>query len=117
MHAETGIVHQEVDRPRLVFEPRDDLRDIRPLRQIGGQHLHLPTHAAQFMRHLFEADPVARHEHDVVASRGQLTGEGGADARRPSRDESDTHVPYDTVQGNIEEQPGWGAPVPKDNTP
>ena len=94
MHAETGIVHENVHGLGGVFESLHDFRDIGPLREVRGQHFDVATHAPKFMGHLLEAVFVARDEDDVVALRGQLPSEGGADARRPPRDESDTHVLY-----------------------
>ena len=60
--------------------------------------------APQLGRHGLQSRRVAGDQDQVVPARRELPGELGSDAGRATGDQSDTHVPYDTVLQSTSEK-------------
>ncbi|GAA4679605.1 hypothetical protein GCM10025780_25880 [Frondihabitans cladoniiphilus] len=102
MHAETGIVHQEVDGTALVFQSSGDPIDVVAVREVGRKGLHLTPEGPQLVRHRAQADLVSGDENEVVSTLCELAGEFGTDAGRAPGHERYSHAAYDTVpEGNF----------------
>ncbi len=86
--AESGVVDQQLDRPLGVLQPRLDRAELLPVGEVGGQHLHLHGVLLNELHgHLLQPLPVARHQDQVVAPRGELAGELMADSSSRTGDQ------------------------------
>lgn len=97
MYAETGIVHQEVDRARWIFESLGNPIDVCPVGEVGGKHLDLSAEASEFIRHRVESHLVSCDENEVVSLMCELAGKFGSNAGCAPRHERYSHAAYDTV--------------------
>ncbi|GAA4267171.1 hypothetical protein GCM10022256_27830 [Frondihabitans peucedani] len=97
MHAETGIVHQEVDGPVGIFEASGDAVDGVAVREVGGEDLDRSTEGAELARRGVESGLVSGDENEVVSTLCELAGEFGTDAGCAPGHERYSHAAYDTV--------------------
>ncbi|BDZ48011.1 hypothetical protein GCM10025867_02520 [Frondihabitans sucicola] len=97
MHAESGIVHQDVDRTRRVFEPGRHPIDRGTVGEIGSQDLDGSAEGPQRARGGVESRLVSSDENEVVSTMCELAGEFGTDAGCAPGHERYSHAAYDTV--------------------
>ena len=106
LEAEAGVVDQELDGPLAVGEPRLDGGALGPVDEIGHQDLHLDVvRRPQLLGHGGEAGLVAGHQHEAVATGGELAGEFEADAGGRAGHECRSHAPSKQVSPQ-RRQPG-----------
>ena len=89
LEPEAGVVHQQVDRPRRVGQPGLDRGQLRPGRR-GRRPAPRPRRRTSPRSSAASASSrsrVAGDQHQVVPRRGELVGEGQADAGGGAGDE------------------------------